>query len=222
MNWRKILKSNKRNILITILFFIIFSSLSTDPVLACSVVGGSNFIIKAPSLKCKFALKRVYETIPSNASVIDFIKSRTPPYSPDTNCDNLVLTANEQEIFRNIINQFNGPHAFDFINIEKQSESEYLNLQKKVDKINADRCDCIRVDNVTQHGSWTVYEEIRDCPTAPDCQAIPPEGCFSRVVYDLLWGNPIVLLILFLAIPIGFIVGLTFLIRFALKKVKKK
>lgn len=153
--------------------------------------------------------------------IIEFINNKTE--SRYVNCDNLILSENDQQIFRNVINQFNKQYyGFASVNIEKQSDSEYANFQNQVDKINADKCDCERYDNVTRYDDWTIYVKSEECGRDTFCQVIPPEGCFNRLTYDLLWRNPFVLLIPFFVVPVAVIIGIVFLIRFLIKKPRKK
>jgi len=170
-----------RKTFILLLFITIFC-LSINQVYACSIDPTPFFYIKTNDLKnCHFT--SYSENISSSDDIVEFIKNRTSSYE---DCDNLVLTESEQEIFGNVINQFNKQyfyllnknyHGFASVNIEKQSNEEYAIFQHKIGKINSNKCDCRRYDNVTRHDSWTVYVKAGDCPIDSMCLDIPPEGC---------------------------------------------
>ena len=208
-----------KKLLLLTLFFA--SMLFLIPqVFACSIDARPYFYVKTPQLdNCYFVSHN--ENLSSDVDIIEFINNKTE--SRYVNCDNLVLSESDQQIFRNVINQFNKQfYGFGSVNIEKQSNSDYENFQNLVEKINADKCDCKRYDNVSRYDDWTVYVKLSDCGHDTACQAIPPEGCFNRLTYDLLWRNPFVLLILIFVVPITAIIGIVFLIRYLIKKSRNK
>jgi len=107
---------------IIFILFVLAFYISVNEVYACSIDPTPRFYIKANNLKdCHFTSYN--ENISSDINVIEFIKNRIPSYA---NCNNLFLFENEQEIFSNVINQFNKQYyGFASINIEKQSNEDY-------------------------------------------------------------------------------------------------
>jgi len=210
---KKYLEYNKN--MTTKLFLITLLSIAVllviPQVFACSIDGRPYFYVKTPELNnCYFVSYN--ENLSSDADIVKFI-----------NCNNLILSESDQQIFRNVINQFNKQfYVFASINIERQYNSEYLNFQNQIQKVNSDKCDCERYNNITRYDDWTIYVKSSDCEHNTMCQPIPPEGCFNRLTFDLLWSNPFIFLILFFVVIILVIIGIVFLIRFLIKKIKNK
>lgn len=198
-------------------FYLLISNVS-----ACSgIMEGVSFNIKTPELsKCFFYSYN--DILTSDMNVIEFIEDKTKSIS-SVNCDALILTEDEQDIFRNVINQYNrGVYSFSSsFNIEKQSNQEYINLQEQIRKANSDKCDCKRYEDVNRYDDWTVYVELMDCRRDTACRIIPPEGCINGLTYNHFNKpnyNPIILIL----ISIAGIIGIIFFIRFIIKRSKRK
>jgi len=209
-----------------ITLFLVMILFIVPQIFACSITPFPYFSIRTSELnKCYFTSDN--ENLSSNVDIIEFINNK--PESEYANCDNLVLSEDEQQIFRNVINQFNKEHyGFSAIYIEKQSSSEYINFQNRVEEINADKCDCERYDNVTRYADWTVYLKLSDCEHNTSCQAVPPNGCVVKLTYkekslfvSIMERYNFEQLILLFVGSITVIIGLVFLIRFLIKKSRK-
>jgi hypothetical protein len=183
--------------------------LTVNQASACSIDGRPYFNIIAPELEnCYFV--SFNEDVPPGVDINEFIKNRTRT----NNCDNLALNAEEQEMVRNAVNQFNKEYlGLGSVNFEKQSESEYLDFLEQARSINADQCDCEEFDNITRQGEWTVYRTPMVCGIDGTCAVIPPEGCLNRITQDLIRGrNPLLAGLLFIVLPIAVIIGLAYLV----------
>jgi len=169
------------------------------------------FFIKMNNLSnCYFV--SFNDNLSSDANITNFIKNK------NSRCENLTLNKDDEDIFRNIINQYNKDyHPYKFINIEEQSNENYFIFMREIEKTNLNECDCKSVYNITRLNNWTVYIESRDCGE----NAIPPKGCPGRLS-KLFWKSSIVLLVLIFVVPIIIIIGLMSLTMFIFKKIEKK
>ncbi len=161
------------------------------------------FEVRTPELRqCGFISNN--ENISSDTDMVAFIINRS---WFRTVCEGLYLNEEDQSIFRDVISQFNRRYnIFSATYIEKQSASQFSDFQSQVVRANSDLCDCVRYDNVSRRGEWTVYVSSRDCPTSSDCSAIPPEGCLNRY-FAMYWVYSIFL------VPLT-LIGLLFLMIF--------
>lgn len=210
---------------IIFIFLLLTISLFLVPrVFACSIDARPHFHIRTPKLdKCYFVSYE--ENLTPDTDVIQFINDRTK--SKYVNCEGLVLSDSEQQVFRKVINQFNKQYyGFGSVNIEKQSDSKYKKFTKQVEKINSDTCDCDKYANVARYGDWTVYEKLSKCGHDSMCQAIPPEGCPRRIPYDFFRDNPnlsmFISLFLYLLFFTGVIIMFMFLVKYLIKKLRNK
>jgi hypothetical protein len=130
-------------------------------------------------------------------------------------CSNLKLDEYEDQIFREVINQFaNIRFYFSSANIEKQTDSEFISFQKKADSANADNCDCVLYSNITRYVGWTVYVKSENCQHDPSCATIPPDSCFQKKVYDVM-RNPKIMIPVAIIVPF---LGLMILLQFLKKE----
>ena len=183
--------------------------LVSEVVFACSPDARPHFRIIAPDVdNCYFT--SVGENLSSEINIIDYMAKKTNTYA---DCNKLILTEKEQEIFRSAINRLNKElYKFSLIYIEKQSDLQYAEFQKKMENVNSDGCDCKKYANVSREDEWTIYVETSDCPNDPSCAMIPPEGCASRIMYDLTSTNSLVPLIIIIVF-ITLLIALFFLLR---------
>ena len=195
-----------KKLIVVIFLFTIFLLPIT---LACKPDSTPHFNIRTSEVNiCTFSSYN--EELSLDSSVIEFIANK----SNSRNCDNLILTVNDEEIFRNVINQFNkGRYPYATINIVKQSDEEFLSFQAETEKTNRNVCDCRGFSNVTRYDDWTVYVSSMNCDFDSNCQHIPPQVCIE---------NPTTQFLIIVTLIIAVIISLfIFKKAFRSKKVKK-
>jgi hypothetical protein len=179
---------------------------------ACSIDGTPYFFIKTPEVQDCYLRVLYDEVVPPGVDIIEYFENKE--FIRIRYCDNLALTAQDNEMIRGVINHYTneGRQHLVRVHFDKQSESEYIDFQREADRINADQCDCEEFDNVTRYGEWTIYQKPMVCGISGTCALIPPEGCLSRISYDLIYGrNPLLTVFLFYVLPVIVIIGLVYL-----------
>jgi hypothetical protein len=149
--------------------------------------------------QCSF--RSLTEKVPAGADVANFMRLRN--VSGQFVCNNIFLSADDSKIFIATINQYaRNYYNFGSVHIEKQTSSAYENFLNKIYKANVDVCDCKYYGNITRNGTWTTYLEDENCNHDSACRAVPPQGCFSRKVYDAT-TNVLLMLIITAAVPLA-------------------
>lgn len=183
---------------IAFIFIAVLIAVSILPqVMAACVDTRPVFKVKISEvIQCSF--RSSSEDVTAGTDISKFIQQRN--LSGQFVCDNVALTPDDEDIFRDTINHFNKDYyRFGTIHIDKQTDSSYENFLDKTYKSNLNKCDCKSYANITRTGAWTVYLEDEDCLHDDICRSIPPEGCLSRKYYDVT-TNFLLMLVITLAL----------------------
>lgn len=183
--------------------------LSATTVLACDYIPSVRYEVSLDDGECDYRISQ-YEGIQNISRFVD-----VPSYL--LKCKNRNLSTPERRALMNITEKYNKEEysnlADGAVHVVEQSGSEYRELREEAERVNDQRCKCLKYREIQRYPElgWTVYARDSICyTTGGACRLQKPRGCETDTdggVLNYLIGLPGLVLAGFLFL------GLTLILR---------
>lgn len=185
-----------RKCLLRLSSFLAAIILVSVPVAACSFVSVVSFQVSHGSTDC------AYKTYPlmdedGNHSTERYRNHSISSLENYQECVTSNMSEKERHVLENVTEEFNRyrfSYLYDSVHVVEQSEEEYDELLREAERINDDRCECLKYRNITRYPEvgWTVYARDSVCGNDTACRLVKPNNCSNPTenILDFLIGLP--------------------------------